>query len=718
MLPTARWVSFGRDAATVLRDELAVAQQADPMAPATVIVARSAVGLGVRRLLASGDLGPSPVHGRTGLVNVRFTTFARLADQLGSVRVAEAGRRPVSAASLRAAVEVALRAERRPLLGAFRDHPATVAAVMRAARDLRGLDAPARRRLAAQSERAADVVAVVDRVQAALADWYDDADLAAAAVEAIDADPKAVAELLGPVVVHLPLRLTEQDHRVLDALAAHVPVTVLLGRTGEAAADVPAVELAARFEVVDAPLPAVVPPRVGSAVTNAPSPDAEVLLAVRGVLDRRVAGIGFERMAILHADIDPYPRLVHETLGLTGVPCNGASVRPLAATLVGRTLLGAFGLVDRDWRRDDVMAWLAGAPILDEGTPVPATAWDRVSRRAGITAGLDIWRTHLDGGRRRLDEALARLEPVVERDPHGGDPADDEPPSADDEARAAHRAQLADRRDRLDALETFLEGLVARLVPDPAPATWVAWSTWAETLLATYLGGPEARRGWPPDEIEAGLSIADAIRRLSGLDDIDPGPDRAAFQRALVAELDAPAPATARFGHGVFVGPLAAAVGLDLDVVFVVGMSERAYPSRRREDSLLPDRERAAAGSDLAPQAGGADESYRDYLAVLAAAPEVVLSFARGDQRSGREQRPARWLLDTLGHLEGRGRRLYSRDLDALGRAADAGVLELPGYRFVSSHTAAVRASGCPAAGWRPRGSAGARPTRPCGRAR
>ena len=71
----------------------------------------------------------------------------------------------------------------------------------------------------------------------------------------------------------------------------------------------------------------------------------------------------------------------------------------LAATLVGRTLLGALALVERGWRRDDVMAWLAGAPILDNGRPTPATAWDRISRRAGITAGLESWRDHLAGGR-------------------------------------------------------------------------------------------------------------------------------------------------------------------------------------------------------------------------------------------------------------------------------------------------------------------------------
>jgi hypothetical protein len=60
-----------------------------------------------------------------------------------------------------------------------------------------------------------------------------------------------------------------------------------------------------------------------------------------------------------------------------------------------------------------------------------------------------------------------------------------------------------------------------------------------------------------------------------------------------------------------------------------------------------------------------------------------VLSYARGDQRRGRAQRPSRWLLDTLAHLEGSGRRLFSRDLESLGDVA--------GWVAVPSLAAAVR---------------------------
>ena len=102
-----------------------------------------------------------------------------------------------------------------------------------------------------------------------------------------------------------------------------------------------------------------------------------------------------ERIAVVHGGAEPYPRLLHEAFALAGIPTNGAGVRSLAATMAGRTLLGALALPDHDWRRDDVIGWLSGGPLHDAEGPVPATGFDRVSRRAGVVAGLEQWTDHL-----------------------------------------------------------------------------------------------------------------------------------------------------------------------------------------------------------------------------------------------------------------------------------------------------------------------------------
>ncbi len=101
-------------------------------------------------------------------------------------------------------------------------------------------------------------------------------------------------------------------------------------------------------------------------------------------------------MAITYSGIGPYDRLVRETLASAQIPSNGVSSRTLAATFAGRTVLGAFELEERGWRRDEVMAWLAGGPVLHHGRPVEATAWDLLSREAGVTAGLENWKHHLE----------------------------------------------------------------------------------------------------------------------------------------------------------------------------------------------------------------------------------------------------------------------------------------------------------------------------------
>lgn len=67
-------------------------------------------------------------------------------------------------------------------------------------------------------------------------------------------------------------------------------------------------------------------------------------------------------------------------------------------------------------------------------------------------------------------------------------------------------------------------------------------------------------------------------------------------------------------------------VGLDFDVVFVVGMVDGAYPRREHDDPLLPDEVRITAGPGLPLSGTATYDALRDYLAALSTAPERILT--------------------------------------------------------------------------------------------
>ncbi len=78
----------------------------------------------------------------------------------------------------------------------------------------------------------------------------------------------------------------------------------------------------------------------GTDVVSASDADDEVRAIVRGVVDAMRAGVPLERMAVLYGTKEPYARLLHEHLTAAGIAHNGASVRTLADSVLGRSLLG------------------------------------------------------------------------------------------------------------------------------------------------------------------------------------------------------------------------------------------------------------------------------------------------------------------------------------------------------------------------------------------
>ncbi len=594
-MAVTRPVAPGEAAHALLGELVATAKSDDPMAPVTVAVPSNYAGLAARRRLA-WDAG--------GLVNVRFLVLDRVADLVGGPVLAATGRRPLT----RPIRAEAVRAELRAAPGSFghvAGHPATERSLERAFLELRACEPAVLERLAAQGSRAADIVRLFRSWRARVArGWYDEHDLAEAAAAAIRGG--AAHDDVGRLIVFLPRRLAPAQQRMLDAFGDRA--TIVLG-------DLDA--------VTDDTTHAV----------STPDADDEVRAAIRLVAERLEAGVPLHRMAVFYGTGDPYARLLARQLGAAHIPWNGPAVRTLAETVTGRALLGLLALPDRAWPRGEVIGWMAGAPILSDGRPVPSARWDLLSREAGITHGPDQWDGHLADLSTRKAEAA-----------DGADP--------DDPEWLAPR--LRDDVEQLDALRVFVAELVAATVPPMAAdghATWAALAGWAEWLLERYLGDEGRHGAWPEDERTAANAVRDALQGLADLDVIGEPTDLATFRRAVDRELDAPAPrGVGRYGDGLLVAPLHLAAGLDVDVVLVVGMAEGTVPARNRVDALLPERERSAAGGVLADISRTVEDAH-DMLrhAIATARRERILLCPRADLRRGRAHLPSRWLPAAVG---------------------------------------------------------------------
>ncbi len=316
---------------------------------------------------------------------------------------------------------------------------------------------------------------------------------------------------------------------------------------------------------------------------------------------------------------------------------------PLSARAAGRALAGLLALPEGGWTRQALLGWLNGVPVLHDGHQPPLARWERLSRDAGVVGGRAQWDVRLSSRADELDAAAASIES-----------------EAGQEDRAVRRRRGA---EDTRALRTFVLELVDDVeAAATAPRPWHEHARWLRRLLDRLLGPAGRRQGWPLEERRAAERVELAVDRLGALSSVEPGPvPLDVVVRTLEVELEGDLGRVGRFGEGVLVGSLAMGVGLDLDLVAVVGMAEGLVPSPPRDDSLLPDRERQAAGGTLALRSDGVGRQQRELLATLAAASSHVLSHPRGDLRRSSERVPSRWLLEAAGQMD--GRRLWARDL-------------------------------------------------------
>lgn len=665
--------AYGRPATEALAEVVDEAKQGRALAPVTVVVPSNFAGLAARRVLGSGRLGLN------GIANVNFFTPLRLAELLSVGRLRD--QRPLTNPVLGAAVRRALATDPHHFRN-VRDHQATEEAIAAVVGELGNVGARGLEAIEAGGGDAGGVISLYRAVKEHLRGFHDEADMARAAAHR--SDLAGVLAPYGHVVWYLPGPTTAPLATMMRSVLEVADSTVIVGRSGDVAADREVVRtlriagITDAVDVIDDSQGADVngsasedrsPRPLADHVISVTDADEEVRAVIREIVQLVDGGVALDRIGVFHPAPDPYVRVLEQQLSAAGIPANGPSRRRLGESIAGRVLLGALALTGDRWRRDRVLAVISGGPLRHGGDAARPSAWETLSRDAGIIGGLGDWRAK-----------LARYAERTERQT--------------DDARAFGHDGLVGRLERqradVDRLAAFFEHLVELVSSVEQARSWRDRCEHATRLVHELLGPAHTHPSWPEHELAAFEQVEAALDRLALLDEIDPDPTSAVFRRALEAELSVARRRNGRFGHGVVYGPVSSAPGQDFDAVFVLGCTEGLCPTPRREDVLLPDAARRLTDGDLPERLGQIDEQHRLFLAALATAPagRRWLFFPRGDLRSSRRSRPSRWLLPSASTLA--GRTLYSTDFED---STPAGVHEVPSHAEAllgASHHASV----------------------------
>lgn len=626
---------YGRPLLEALRDVVREAKAADAMATVTILLPNNIAGIVARRYLAREGLE----YSTPGIAALKLGTLPRLAEQIAAPSLIH--KRPATEPIVSAAWRAVLDGEP-GLFEEVADHPATVRALVSAHRELRDLTPQALDAVAGHSKLTKDLVRLHRAVTARLAaDWYDQTDLLRVATELCANQPHTAAEC-GALVLYLPQALTQAEATFATALAAHGQLRVVAALTGDARADAAVRQTLTRVGLDRDALadPTTDAKPTATRVITASDADDEVRCIVRDLVATVQAGTPAHRIAVLYTAQVPYARLLHEHLQAADIGVNGPGVRPVHERAVARSYLEMLGLQEHDLPRADLFRALAEAPIRRaDGTRVPVSRWERLSRSAGVVHG-DDWNTRLTAFTDVEREAIA----AEQR-------GEDWQPSIDRYQRSIEDAE---------ALRDFAVGLRTRLADGASLTSWAALTAWAGELFGDLIGRDEQLFTLPAEEQYAAATLLQTLAALATVDSFGTQASLPALREALDVELDAALPRVGTFGVGALVAPVSAAIGLDVDHVYVCGLAEGTFPGRLREDALLPEKARNATGLDgkppeLTSYRERLDTRHRQLLAAFAAGRhQTVASFPRGDLRRQSQNLPSRWLLPTLRALSGK----------------------------------------------------------------
>ncbi len=648
--------SAGHSSTLAVSNAIAQAKGDEPLRPVRVIVSSNLAGLSLRRVL-----GATKRASGAGIANVNFSTPFQFASLLAGPSLAMSGLRPLTTSVLAAAVRHVLSVDP-GRFGSVAKHVATETALIRAYGEITEMPPAQRAGLAASStERTQDLLRFVSAVDAHLrsgtgAGYHDEYTVLQTALRAAG-QPTGPAErndrlvFVGPFTQGIATIefLRDLVNTTLPNGDGREPVAVW-SMTGDDEVDAVGLEQAASIFgpqlatalpiAAESPLPEFAIPVPTALVPTADS-DEEVREVVRSILVAADAGTRFDRMAIFVPTANPYLRTVREQLDRANIPSAGPEYRTLAYSMTGRLLTSLLALADasgslppaKAFSRETVMALVSAAPLRGpDGKPLRSGPWENISRKAGVVSGLDGWAESLD----------VHVASITKR-------IEDTPEAAEAFVSTLRREQAATL-----SMASFVSWLGELTSPASIGRTWNERSEWLRSSINALLPPENKRSGWPESETEAAQRIDKILSRVATLDEVEPNLTSSSFARAIQLELDVPAGRRGRFGTGVLVAPLSSAVGLDLDVIYVLGLAEGVCPRPIREDTLISDDERKLTSGGLPTRAElNLRERARYLHAIASGSTGSTLVMPMGDHREGTEFTVSRWWIEAMRAMAG-----------------------------------------------------------------
>ncbi|MFC1865155.1 PD-(D/E)XK nuclease family protein [Chloroflexota bacterium] len=615
---------YGNGALKRLGDLVSQAKGDDLISPITIVVPTMYAGLSARRSL--GKQG--------GLINVRFMVIPRLAEYLGAPALAMQGKSPLTPimklAGVRHFAEEMAKIEP---LGSIASHPPIHDYLLNTFDEFARLSEEQLSQLEGKNPLLRQVVKWYRAYRELTQPYYDREELAFSAADTcIKSDAESVLKDLGFIIFYLPASFSPGELALVSSLGVKGCCSVILGITGEEETDTETYRLGSHLESV-----------LGTAEVGVPSadsynaghivivPDAyeEVRWALRNIARYAEKGIPFHRMALLYRNTNPYSELVKSQLQLAEIPAAGPDPVPLRDSTAGKLLLYVIEVFQSDYARESVMRWIAEAPVntgKDEPLSANKTAlWEEISGKAGIISGIRQWSERLERFCIGIKEELESKE-ISEED-------EDAPIAGRDETRLLAAIQL----------KVFLEKL--SLSPPPVDTgLWKDYSKWASQMMQQY-ASPES---WPEAQISSYERVIAVLDEIGRLDAIEPGGTTLAkFRQTLDDCLSASSGRLGSTGDGVFVAPLGAALGMEFEIVHILGMAEGAFPPKLYDDAIIPDQYRAEFGdsSPLPLRSQIQVKERRLFRAALASGSTRILSYPRSGVAGQRLGYPSTWLV-------------------------------------------------------------------------